>query len=346
MLLTGTLAAQDQVTPPAEKRARALVNQLELAERRAAAAEELLALGAAGVPALVARLQDPRPEVLQVVCEVLTGLGPLAASALPQLDTAAKSPDAALVRMLRLTELRLRATGMTTLCEYEGKRIVQIAADGSERELLADGNPWGFDLLPDGHLLVTHYATSKVAEYDAKGTELWSFTDLKMPLDADRLLDGRTLIADTYGGRVIEVDAKGEVVWQWLNKTGKGNPYDVERLANGRTLVALYPDQVLELDRMGNVAWRLEGLEGVFDADRLPNGNTLLALFGAQVVREVNAKGKTVWQAKVALPNDADRLPSGNTLVGTADGLLEVAPDGKVVSRVNRRGRVSGLTRH
>jgi hypothetical protein len=297
------------------------------------------------VPALAARLNDPRPEVVQVVCEVLCALGPTAAAALPQLVTANGSPDAAIVRMVRQTELCVRTTGATTFCEYDSKRIVQIAADGTERVLFEGGDPWDFDLLPDGHLLLTHYTGNKVVEYDAKGKEVWAFTELKMPLEADRLLDGHTLIADTYGKRVVEVDAKGALVWQWETPPGDHNPYDVERLANGRTLVALYPDLVVEVDRAGEVVWKLEGLAGVFDADRLPNGNTLITLFQAGLVREVNPKGETVWEAAVAQPNDADRLPNGNTLVGTADSVVELSPDGKVVLETKRGKRVSEVAR-
>ena len=345
LLLVGVIAAQGKPVPPAEKRARALVNQLELAERRVAAVEELLALGAAAVPSLAAKLKDPRPEVVQVVCDVLCALGPVAAAAMPQLVTANGSPDPAIAYMAKLTALRVGTTGALTLCEYDGKRIVQIAADGSERVLFEGPQAWDFDLLPDDHLLVTDYIGNKVFEVDAKGKVVWTFDQLKMPLEADRLVGGNTLITDTYGQRVIEVDAKGAKVWEWQAPQGM-HPYDVERLANGRTLVVMYPSLVVEVDRNGEVVWKLEELEGVFDADRLLNGNTLIALYGANLVREVNAKGETVWEAKAKQPNDVDRLPNGNTLVGTADSWVELSPDGKVVSENQRGKRVSEVTRH
>ena len=344
LLLTGALAGQGKVVSPAEKRARALVNQLELAERRVAAAEELLTLGGAAVPELAARLNDPRPEVVQVVCEVLCALGPAAAAALPQLATAIGSPNAAIACMVRLTEFRLRATGATTISEFDGRRIVQIV-DGDDRVLLEGTHPWDFELLPDGHVLVSHYGDDKVVEYDGEGEAVWTFTGVDRPLDVDRLLDGRTLIADMGNERVIEVDAKGAVVWEWKTPPNH-NPYDVERLVNGRTVVVLHPDLVVEVDRKGEVVWKLEKLDGVVDADRLPNGNTLLAFCHAGVVREVNGKGEVVWEAAVARPDDADRLPNGNTLVGTWRGVIEVGPDGKVVHEELRGKRVSEVTRH
>ena len=345
LLLAGALAAQ-KVVPPAEKRARALVNQLELAERRAAAADELLALGAAAVPALAARLNDPRPEVVQVVCEVLCALGPTAAAALPQLVTASGSPDAGIVRMVRMTEFRVRATGATTICEYQSQRIVELAVDGAERELLK-GEVTGLDVLPDGHLLVAQWSKNQVVEYDDKGKEVWSFAGVNMPFKAMRLLDGHTSIVDPQGKRLVEVDAKGATVWEWKAPNGKGMPYDADRLANGRTLVCLYPSRVVEVNRAGEIVWELEELEGVFEADRLPNGNTLLTLHQAGAIREVNPKGEVVWEVKgVKEPRDADRLPNGNTLVGTTNSVIEFAPDGSKVSEIERGGHVFEVVRH
>jgi len=338
--LLGALAAQAKVASPVEKRARSLVNQLELAERRAAAAEELLALGAPAVPALAARLADPRPEVVQVVCEVLGALGSRAEAALPFLVTSMGSPDPDVARMATLTESRLRATGLTTICEFEKRGVVQFAADGTERVLQPADHAWDVDVLPAGHLLVTFFMQSKVVEYDNKGKEVWSFDQLTNPLDADRLLDGRTLIADTKGHRVIEVSPRGDVVWEW-KLPGDPTPYDVERLANGRTLIAMYPDQVLEVDRKGDVVWELRDLGGVFSAERLPDGNTLLALFGAGAVQERNKKGDVVWEVKVHEPNHASRLANGNTMVSTGDGVLEFAPDGKQVGEIKLGSRIS-----
>ncbi|HEX6813263.1 MAG TPA: PQQ-binding-like beta-propeller repeat protein [Planctomycetota bacterium] len=345
-VLAPVAAAQAKDATAVERRARSLVNQVELPERRVAAIDELLSLGADAVPALAARLSDPRPEVVQVVCAVLCKLGPLAEAALPQLVIAQGSPDAAVAHMARLTEMNIRPSGKTLVAEFERGKVVEIAADGTQREVLGTAMPWDVDPLPGGHLLVTLYIANRVVEYDEKGNEVWSFADLKMPLEADRLLDGRTLIADTYGQRVIEVGARGDVVWEWKAEQQQGQPYDVERLANGRTLVALFPSLVLEVDRAGEVVWQLDSPGGVFDADRLPNGNTLLTLFNAGSVREVDSKGTVVWEAKgLAGPNDADRLPSGNTLVTTSDGFVELAPDGSIVAQSKGRKRVSKIVR-
>lgn len=344
LLLAGALAAQAKVVPAVEKRARSLVNQLELADRRAAAAEELLLLGVDAVPALAARLTDPRPEVVQVVCEVLCALGTTAAAALPQIVTANGSPNPAIVRMARMTELRLRATGVTTICQ--SLRVVQWAADGTERELL-QGEATGVDLLPDGHLLVARFSSNLVVEYDDKGKEVWSFADVPMPFKASRLLDGHMLIVDPQGHRIVEVDEKRVSVWEWKSPDGKGYPYDVERLANGRTLIALYPDRVVEVDRAGEVVWQLQELDGVFEADRLLNGNTLLTLYTANAVREVNTKGEVVWEVKgVKGPRDADRLPNGNTLVGAEGGVFEFAPDGTKVGEILGGRVVFEVIRH
>ena len=347
LLLAGAVAAQAREVPAVVKRARALVNQLELAERRAAAADELLALGIAAVPALAARLDDPRTEVVQVVCEVLCALGPTAEAVLPQLVTAAGSSNAAIVRMVRLTELRVRVTGATTICACEPHRVVRIAADGTEQELLKGEMQYDAEPLPDDHLLVTQWSKGRVAEYDGKGKEVWSYTECKTPIRASRLLGGNTLIADVGAKRAVEVDAKGAVVWEWKSTDPKGHIYDADRLANGRTLVTLYPAQVVEVDRAGEVVWQIDELEGVFEADRLPNGNTLLCLYRGGVVREVNPKGETVWEiVDVKGPRDANRLANGNTLVGAEAGAFEFGPDGKQLAQFGSGKVIFEVVRH
>src|SRR5262245_11760803 len=259
LLLAGALVAQEKIGPPAAKRARSLVNQLELAERRVAAAEELLVLGGEAVPALAARLNDPRPEVVEAVCEVLCALGPVAAAALPQIGAMSSSPDAAIVHMARLTEFRVRTTGATTISECNPYRVVRITANGAEEVLIKGGKQYDVEPLPNGHLLVSQYANNRVVELDAKGAEVWSFGDCKSPNRASRLLDGNTLIADSGGHRIVEVDAKGMVVWEWTAADGDIRAYDADRLANGHTLVVPYPDRVVEVDRAGSVVWQLKG---------------------------------------------------------------------------------------
>ncbi|HEX6810259.1 MAG TPA: PQQ-binding-like beta-propeller repeat protein [Planctomycetota bacterium] len=346
LLLAAAVAAQARpATTPVERRARSLTNQLELAERRDAAVDELLGLGADAVPALAARLGDPRPEVVQVVCQVLCALGTTAQGALPQLATAAASRDAAIVRMARMTELAVRPTGVTTICEDTVHRVVQLEADGKERELAKGVQAWDAEPLPGGHLLLTLYRQHKVVELDADGNEVWSFDELKNPYDADRLLDGNTLISDGGGQRIIEVDPAGSVVWEFKHPPCNGC-FDVDRLPNGNTLMALYPDVVLEVDRTGEVVWQLKEQSGVIDADRLPNGNTLLTLQQSGAVRELNKKGEVVWELNnLNHPNDADRLPDGNTLVATTDSVIEFKPDRRELKVLKRGKRVTEVVR-
>jgi len=344
LLLAGALVAQAKNAPPAAKRALVLVNQLELAERRAAAADELLTLGEQAAPALAARLNDPRREVVQAVCEVLCALGPAAAAALPQLDTMIGSPDAAIVHMARLTGFRVRTTGATLVCECQPQRVVRIAADGAEEVVIKNGSQFGVEPLPDGHLLVAQHLENRVVELDAQGAEVWSFTKCLTPIRAHRLVNGHTLIVPSQGQRIIDVDVKGDVTWEW--KSPSGTTYDADRLANGRTLVTLYPDRVVEIDRAGEVVWKLEDLEGVFEADRLPNGNTLLSLYTKGAVREVNAKGEAVWEIEIKGPRDADRLRNGNTLVASEVGVIEFGPDRKQIARLGTGTMIAEVTRH
>ena len=344
VLLAVALTAQVDNGPERARQVRSLVNQLELEARRPEAVRKLLALGGDAVPALATKLTDPRPEVVHVVCRILCALGPAAVAAEPFLLTASGAPDPTIARMAKMTVLALQPHDDFTICEYQRKRIVRIDADGTEHELFTGAQAWDVDVLPDGHLLLTHYQDKKVVEYDKDGNEVWSFTDVRMPIEADRLLDGHTLIADMNSKRVIEVDLQGKIVWE--HKCTNGQPYDVERLACGNTLITLFPQRVIEVTPAGKIVWDVTDGKGVFDADRLPNGNTLLTLFSAGKVQEVDGNGKVVWEiGGLAQPNDADRLPNGNTVVCTGDGVIEYAPDGSEVHAWRNRGRVSEYVR-
>ena len=80
----------------------------------------------------------------------------------------------------------------------------------------------------------------RVAEFDADGKEVWSFTlsrhvDRPTPQsgttlsawDAVRLKNGNTLISGDEYGYVLEVNPKGEIVWQLGKNDLPGYPLDV-----------------------------------------------------------------------------------------------------------------------
>lgn len=88
-------------------------------------------------------------------------------------------------------------------------------------------------------ILAAHLDNDKVAEYDLKGNEIWSYT-IGGPWSASRLKNGNTLIS-SYPSTVTEVNSKGEVVWEFSEKDVPAIKcfifQEVSRLANGNTLI-------------------------------------------------------------------------------------------------------------
>jgi hypothetical protein len=101
-----------------------------------------------------------------------------------------------------------------------------------------------------GTFLVGLMEENRVAEFNADGKEVWSYTtpDPQNPVypisawDAVRLKNGNTLISGDEHGYVLEVNPKGEIVWQLGKNELPGYPLDVVqevgRLANGNTVIA------------------------------------------------------------------------------------------------------------
>jgi outer membrane protein assembly factor BamB len=230
--------------------------------------------------------------------------------------------------------------------DYSDNRVVEVDAAG--RVVFAIDEVFGiWDVEPvgDDQLLLTEFSLSRVSRVDRKGKVLWVYEDLKNPYDADLLQNGNVLIADSFAERVIEVDPRtNRIVWSLRAVTERGDgaprttdirPFDVERLANGNTLIAdATGDRVVEVDTTGTIVWQAKGCPNIHDADRLPNGNTLVTLRNAGRVLELDAAGKTVWSLTgLSSPSDADRLPNGNTLVAENAMAREFDAAGKEVWR-------------
>lgn len=126
-------------------------------------------------------------------------------------------------------------------------RVVNIATGRTELEFnLPVGDPRSVHghfrharLTDAGTLLVAHMDMKKVAEYDSKGREVWSYA-VESPWSAERLSNGNTLIT-TNKRLVLEVNPKGTTVWQLKPEDAPG--YQIQgfqiatRLPSGNTLV-------------------------------------------------------------------------------------------------------------
>ena len=131
-------------------------------------------------------------------------------------------------------------------------------------------------------------------------------------------------------------------------------PCDVERLANGNTLIADAGaedgsgSEIIEVNPSGEVVWTFrEGLRFAHSAKRLANGNTLIADTTNNRVIEVTAKGEVVFSSEqwgagqgtlsdgshLHYPNDAHLLADGSLFITDRnnDRCLQVDREGNVV---------------
>ena len=183
--------------------------------------------------------------------------------------------------------------------------------------------------------------------------------------NAEKVWPGTTLLSDHHdvdNPRIIEVNMLGEVTWQYdLAEDCKQytNPgQDVERLANGNTLLVLPGKGIVEISSDGELVWSHMDEKVSHDADRLVNGNTLYAygdkdgLEDAQA-KEVTPDGELVWEwyakdyfnkepyLKISRngwthTNAVERLENGNTLVSPRnfDLLVEVDSEGSLLRTI------------
>lgn len=73
-----------------------------------------------------------------------------------------------------------------------------------------------FDVLPNGRILVPHFKTNKVVEYDLEGRAIWEAA-AQQPTCAMRLPNGNTLISSMLQQRVVELDRTGKEVWDYTS---------------------------------------------------------------------------------------------------------------------------------
>ena len=141
---------------------------------------------------------------------------------------------------------------------------------------------------PSAHILVANITTGKIekdveiplaATANMKETRYIHMQARRMRLTPQ----GTALIAYTNADKVAEYDENGKEVWS----AAVAQPWSVERLKNGNTLVASMKLDTIELNAKGETVWKLtpadlaaQGyiIDKLQTAMRLPNGNTLIAV--------------------------------------------------------------------
>lgn len=218
------------------------------------------------------------------------------------------------------------------------------------------GKGWEYDdiwMLSNGNILFSRMAYAAevtprkeiVWHLDApKGTEIHAV----QPIGLDKVL----LMENGTPPRLLVINKKtGAVeVDHAMPNAGAGVHAQFRRLrltASGTYLAPfLQMNKVVEYDRDFNEIWSYN-IPSPWAAIRLHNGNTLITDERDRLTREVNSKGETVWEFKLAtdLPpgivfpdsQSCVRLANGNTVLcsrgngGKTCQLIEVTPDKKVV---------------
>ena len=167
-----------------------------------------------------------------------------------------------------------------------------------------------------------------------------------------RLDNGNTLIGINNSAILIEVDKQGDIKKIIQLKTEERGHYALRmarQLKNGNYLVCQSGDQlVVEYNMNGKLLKIFPCPAKGFEAVRLENGNTLVSDGASCTLRELDEKGKVVWQiTKDDFPEikmnwlaGIEVLPNGNILVcnwlghgkyGEGVPVFEVSRDKKIV---------------
>jgi HEAT repeat protein len=186
-----------------------------------------------------------------------------------------------------------------------------------------------------GYTLICDIGTNRVFEVDRHGKELWAIDNLQQPFDGVVLPGKRVLIAEFAANRVTERDFHGKVLWE---KQLPGNPSNVQRLANGNTLIAMNNGAILEVDRTGKEVYSIATVPGnVLAAKRSRRGDIFcLTINGGQCLL-LDTTGKQLSSFATGHdPNSMggiDLLPNGHVLVAwqQAGKVLEFDREGKKV---------------
>ena len=230
-------------------------------------------------------------------------------------------------KSLRLDE---QALGLTLIVENQrpdgGSRIYETNSAGQIRWQIKINNPIDAQWLPGGRLLIGDSRDGLLYEMDARGKIGWKHAGIA-PTSLQRLPNGNTVVS-TYQ-TIMELTPEGKIVFNyttqghtyharklpdghyvWIDACGEIGEVDEKG-----TLIAKA--------RLGTgLSWG--------SIERLRNGRFLVALGGVGKVQEVDMKGKIYWEKAVNNPNRAVRLANGNTLVAShADqAIYEFDPNG------------------
>ncbi|WP_321507276.1 aryl-sulfate sulfotransferase [uncultured Methanoregula sp.] len=289
-----------------------------------------------------------------------TTVSPSAPAAVPSATAISATPDAA-----ASSAPSGSATPATTpVILNRGTVDPDFIVDISVPEKISPGTT----LLADNH----DPANPRIVEVNQLGGIVWEYplpAELKSynnpGWDVELLPNGNILTVIPRWG-VYEISRDKKIVWKYLDPKVS---HDVERLANGNTLVTFgaadtkNDAQVKEVDPKGNTVWSWhagdffdrapyasisdEGWTHTNAATRLANGNTLISLRNFNIIVEVDPKGnpvRTIGEKLLTSQHDPEIQPNGNILLanqGIPMEALELDTNGAVVWRYPIKERYS-----
>jgi hypothetical protein len=261
----------------------------------------------------------------------------------------------------------LSAGAHSGYCAEQAAIRHSFLALGAETYILSDEGKvvWSYPkgtrdgwVLPNGHILMAvskdngDYPGGAVVEVTREGEKVFEFKGTQSEVNtAQALPNGRILLTEAGGApRLLEVDRSGKIVVE-VPLSCQTTNFHMEtrmsrKLANGNYLVPQLLDKVVrEYQPDGKIVWETKTPNWPFTAIRLPDGHTLINCTYGNMSIEVDADGKTVWQAgNDDLPGapikdacGAQRLPNGDTVITSygagkdAVKLTEISPDKKIV---------------
>jgi outer membrane protein assembly factor BamB len=105
-------------------------------------------------------------------------------------------------------------TGQLTRLNSRTKQEIKSFNIGNTVNVLGNNVFGSIDLLPNGHVLVPHFQTRQVVEYDRDGKQVGTPIQLQLfPTSAVRLPNGHTLVGSMNNQQVAEYDRNGRQVW-------------------------------------------------------------------------------------------------------------------------------------
>jgi hypothetical protein len=232
-------------------------------------------------------------------------------------------------------------------------RVVEVGRDGKVRwQIEGLQNPVDAQPLPGGRVLICEATGRRLTERTTKGEVVWEKTlpgrtTAGLPVGAQRLANGNTFVVTRTG--VLEIDRDGKEVWNY--RPSEGTVYTARKGRNGEVAIITITGTCVWLDADHKEAGtftvpRVPAGGGIRvpaggGIDVLPSGNVLVPDYIQGKVVEYDAKGKSVWEARVERPASAVRLSNGHTLVccPIARRVVELDKDGKEVWKCDLEGR-------